>query len=84
MKIAPLIYASILFLLIRLVNDVPMGHNYFTHSTEFIAIELMGLIGGCYLYFLQQTDGLEFAPTAISSLHWSIWLLSYLQSRYLS
>lgn len=54
MKIAPLIYASMLFLLIRLVNDVPMGHNYFTHSTEFIAIELMGLIGGCYLYFLQQ------------------------------
>ena len=51
MKIAPLIYASILFLLIRLVNDVPMGYNYFTHSTEFIAIELMGLIGGCYLYF---------------------------------
>lgn len=51
MKIAPLIYASILFLLIRLVNDVPMGHNYFTHSPEFIAIELMGLIGGCYLYF---------------------------------
>lgn len=51
MKIVPLIYASLLFFIIRVVNDVPAGNNYFSHSIGFIAIELAGLVGGSYLYF---------------------------------
>lgn len=55
MKIAPLLYAAILFLLIRLTNDVPMRLNYLNHSWQFIIIELSGVVGGSYLcYYLAK------------------------------
>lgn len=54
-KTTPLIFAVILFLLIRLTNDVPMGHNYFLHSWQFIVIEVTGVTVSSYLcYFLAK------------------------------
>lgn len=50
-KTTPLILAAILFLLIRLTNDVPMGHNYFLHSWQFIVTELIGVTVSSYLCF---------------------------------
>lgn len=52
MKFTPLIFAAILFLVIRLVNDLPPGENYFmVHSAGFIATELAGIMCGSYLCF---------------------------------
>lgn len=49
MNFIPIIYAFILFLLIRLVNDIPNGENYLAHSWQFIAIELCGVLASCFL-----------------------------------
>ena len=45
----PLLFALVLFLLIRLTNDVPMRAHYLSHSWKFIGIELAGIITGCFL-----------------------------------
>ena len=47
--ITPLLFALILFLLIRLTNDVPMRAHYLNHSWRFIGIELAGTIIGCFV-----------------------------------
>ncbi len=47
--ITPLLFAVILFLIIRLANDVPMKANYFLHSWTFIATELLGVVAGSFL-----------------------------------
>ena len=47
----PLLYAAIMFLLIRLANDLPSEAHYISHSWQFIATELVGVIAGsivCY------------------------------------
>ncbi|MDE7119440.1 MAG: histidine kinase [Muribaculaceae bacterium] len=49
--ISPLIYAALLFLTIRLANDLPEGSDYLAHSPAFIAIETGGIIAGSYLCF---------------------------------
>ena len=49
--LTPLIYAAIMFLMIRLANDLPTEAHYFSHSWQFIATELVGVIAGsvvCY------------------------------------
>lgn len=51
MKYSPLIYAVILFLLIRLTNDLSTGSDYFAHSFRFIAFELIGVLACSYLCF---------------------------------
>lgn len=55
----PLLFAAILFLLIRLANDLPMRANYFSHSWQFIAIELAGVIAGSFVcdYFARKWIG---------------------------
>lgn len=51
----PLLFASILFLLIRITNDVPTGDNYLNHSPLFISIEIFGVIIFSYiLFFLKR------------------------------
>ncbi|MBD5185830.1 MAG: histidine kinase [Bacteroidales bacterium] len=60
MKSAPLLYALILFLLIRIINDIPSGLNYFSHSVQFIAIEVAGVIAGSYLNFYFAGQWMEF------------------------
>ena len=45
----PLLFALVLFLLIRLTNDVPMRTHYLSHSWQFIGIELAGIVIGCFL-----------------------------------
>lgn len=45
----PLLFAVILFLMIRLTNDVPTRSHYFSHTWSFIAIEMAGVIAGCFL-----------------------------------
>lgn len=47
--VAPLLYASILFLMIRLTNDLSTQSDYLSHSWRFIAIELTGVLAGTYL-----------------------------------
>lgn len=49
--VIPLLFATILFLMIRLANDVPMKANYFVHSWKFMAIELFGVIIGSFLCY---------------------------------
>lgn len=51
MILSPLIFAVILFLLIRFTNDITTGSNYLTHSWQFIATELTGVLAGSYLCF---------------------------------
>ena len=49
--LTPLLYAAIMFLMIRLANDLPTEARYFSHSWQFIATELVGVIAGsvvCY------------------------------------
>ena len=49
--LTPLLYAAIMFLMIRLANDLPTEAHYFSHSWQFIATELVGVIAGsvvCY------------------------------------
>ena len=51
--ITPLIFAAVLFLLIRLSNDLPMRAHYLSHSWQFIYTELAGIIAGsCLCYYL--------------------------------
>ncbi len=45
----PLLFALMLFLLIRLTNDIPMRAHYLSHSWRFIGIELAGTIIGCFV-----------------------------------
>lgn len=55
LNITPLLYAVILFLLIRLTNDLPTGTNYLSHSWQFMTIELTGVTVGCFLcWYLSQ------------------------------
>lgn len=61
MKLTPLIYAVILFLLIRLTNDLPTGSNYLAHSWRFIAIELTGVLAACYLCFYLANKWIKFS-----------------------
>lgn len=49
--LTPLLYGVILFLLIRLANDLPMGANYLAHSWRFIAIELAGVVCCSFLCY---------------------------------
>lgn len=51
MKLTPLFFAVIVFLLIRLANDIPMGTYYFAHTWQFITIELSGIVIGSYLFY---------------------------------
>lgn len=51
MKLAPLIFAVIQFMLIRLANDWPTGDRYLSHSWQFIATELSGILIFNYLGF---------------------------------
>lgn len=46
----PLISASILFLLIRISNDVPNEDQYLSHSPLFISIELIGIVFFSYIF----------------------------------
>ena len=49
--LTPLLYAAIMFLMIRLANDLPTEARYLSHSWQFIATELVGVIAGsvvCY------------------------------------
>lgn len=50
-KLLPLIYAVILFLIIRVTNDIPRYDNYLTHTPWFIAVEIIGVTAACYLCF---------------------------------
>lgn len=50
-SILPILYAAALFTVIRVANDIPIDSNYLSHSPLFIAIELTGLIVGCYVSF---------------------------------
>lgn len=45
----PLLFAVILFLMIRLTNDLPTRAHYLTHSWRFIAIELTGVVAGSFV-----------------------------------
>ena len=45
----PLLFGAILFLLIRLTNDLPMRAHYLSHSWHFIAIELIGVVAGSFV-----------------------------------
>lgn len=47
--VTPLLFSAILFLLIRLTNDLPMRAHYLNHSWRFILIELAGVVAGCFL-----------------------------------
>lgn len=55
MKIRPLIptlYAVILFIAIRMANDIPRGADYYgIHSVKFIILEMAGVVTGSYLSF---------------------------------
>lgn len=46
-----LLYAAILFLVIRFTNDLPKSDNYLAHSLGFIAVEIAGVVAGSYLCF---------------------------------
>ena len=46
----PLISASILFILIRISNDVPNEDLYLAHSPLFISIELIGIVLFSYIF----------------------------------
>lgn len=61
MKLAPLIYAVILFLMIRLTNDLPTGSNYLAHSWRFIVIELTGVLAASYLCFYLANKWIRFS-----------------------
>lgn len=45
----PLLFAVILFLMIRLTNDLPTRAYYLSHSWRFIAIELTGVVAGSFV-----------------------------------
>lgn len=45
----PLLFAAILFLMIRLTNDLPTRSHYLSHSWSFIAIELAGVVTGSFV-----------------------------------
>ena len=45
----PLLFAIILFLMIRLTNDLPTRAHYLNHSWRFIAIELTGVVVGSFV-----------------------------------
>ncbi|MDE7421041.1 MAG: histidine kinase [Muribaculaceae bacterium] len=45
----PLLFAVILFLMIRLTNDLPTRVHYLSHSWRFIAIELTGVVAGSFV-----------------------------------
>lgn len=45
----PLLFAAILFLMIRLTNDLPTRSHYLNHSWRFIAIELAGVVAGSFV-----------------------------------
>lgn len=47
--IFPLFYAAILFLVIRIANDVPNGLWYFEHNQAFVFTEVVGVVINCYL-----------------------------------
>ncbi len=49
--IYPALYAAITFLLVRVINDIPIGSNYLNHSLWFIAIELLCTLFASYLCF---------------------------------
>lgn len=46
----PLLFAAILFLMIRMTNDLPTRSHYLSHSWRFIAIELAGVVAGSFVY----------------------------------
>lgn len=46
-----LLYAAILFLVIRVTNDLPMHDNYLVHPLGFIVVEIAGVVAGSYLCF---------------------------------
>lgn len=45
----PLLFAAILFMMIRLTNDLPTRSHYLSHSWSFIAIELAGVVAGSFV-----------------------------------
>ena len=45
----PLLFAVILFLMIRLTNDLPTKAHYLSHSWRFIAVELTGVLAGSFV-----------------------------------
>lgn len=45
----PLLFAAILFMMIRLTNDLPTRSHYLSHSLSFIAIELAGVVAGSFV-----------------------------------
>lgn len=56
----PLLYAAILFLIIRVANDLPRDDNYLAHSPVFIAAEVIGTAIGCILCFRLSRGWVEF------------------------
>lgn len=58
---APLLFAVIMFLMIRLTNDIPMNANYFMHSWRFIVIELIGVIAGNFLCYHLAWQWIKFS-----------------------
>ena len=55
----PILYSAILFLLIRITNDIPQYDNYLTHTPGFIAAELVGVSAGSYLCFFLARRWIE-------------------------
>lgn len=49
--IYPALYAAITFLLVRIINDLPLGSNYLNHALWFIAIELLCTLLASYMCF---------------------------------
>lgn len=63
MKLTPLLFAVILFLLIRLANDFPLGAAYFSHTWQFITIEFTGIIAGSYAGYYLSKKWVKFSVT---------------------
>lgn len=63
MKLTPLLFAAILFLLIRLANDLPLGATYFSHTWQFIMIEFTGIIVGSYVGYYLAKKWVKFSVT---------------------
>ncbi|MDE6337196.1 MAG: hypothetical protein K2L34_11565, partial [Muribaculaceae bacterium] len=61
MKLTPLLFAAILFLLIRLANDLPLGAVYFSHTWQFITIEFTGIIAGSYAGYYMSKKWVKFS-----------------------
>lgn len=49
--IYPALYAATTFLLVRVVNDIPIRSNYLNHATWFIAIEVISTLIASYICF---------------------------------